>query len=163
MRVEASPLILSSLLYLGVVLCGMALIALIVLGEGARRGGEPLPRALDRIAHTLAALFVAGAAVLVWSDAGDTSPLLDRGGLGLALESWPEASPRLEERALPGPRFARELAPSGPPTWSGDLSGLAASSTETAPEPSRGGSTPAAERVTPTPDPIAAQPARVAR
>lgn len=158
MRNEAPPLILSSLLYLGVVLCGMALIALIVLGEGARRGGEPLPRALDRTAHTLAALFVAGAAVLVWSDAGDGSPLLDRGGLGLALERWPAGEP-----ALPAAPQSPEFTPAAPPTWSGDLSELAAGATETDPQPSRAGSSPAAERVPPVQDPIAAQPARAAR
>jgi hypothetical protein len=155
-------LILSSLLYLGVVLCGMALIALIVLGEGARRGGEPLPRALDRVAHALAGLFVAGAALLVWSDAGDTSPLLDRGGLGLALETWPQADQPLP--AGHGPvRLAPEFAPAGAPTWSGDLSGLAAGLADADAEPTGSSSAPAPERAAASPNPIAAQPARVAR
>lgn len=158
MHLEAHPLILSSLLYLGVVLCGMALIALIVLGEGASRGGEPLPRALDRTAYTLAALFVAGATVLVWSDAGDASPLLDRGGLGLALESWPQGEP-----VLPADRPVPDTAPVASPTWSGDLSSLAEGLAEANSEPTGGSAAPVAARAVPTPDPIAAQPARVAR
>ncbi len=156
-------MILSSLLYLSVVLCGMALIALIVLGEGARRVGEPLPRALDRTAQALAMLFVAGAATLVWSDAGDDSPLLERRGLGLALEAWPaEAPPRAEPWMAPSPS---PVAPSpvAPPPWSGDLSGLAAGRTETKPQTDRASSTPAPERAAPALDPVAARPARVAR
>lgn len=162
-------MIFSSLLYLGVVLCGMALIALIVLGEGARRGGEPLPRALDRTAHALAALFLAGATLLVWSDAGDASPLLDRGGLGLALETWPQVDP--SPRAVDsGVRPAQDFAPAAAPTWSGDLSGLAAGHSgpvagpaEVDPKPSEAVANQAPERAAPTSNPIAAQPARVAR
>lgn len=159
MRIEAPPLILSSLLYLAVVLCGMALITLIVLGEGARRGGEPLPRVLDRTAHALAALFVAGAAVMVWSDAGADSPLLDRGGLGLALESWPPTHLAPGDLPLAGERPAQDFAP----VWSGDLSSLAAGQDDAEAEPSSDRPTAAPGRAGSALNPIAAKPVRVAR
>lgn len=111
-------MILSSLLFLLVVLCGIALIALILLGEGARDANEDLPPALERAAHGLALTFVMGAGLLTFVGSSKSSPLLERHGLGLALDGWPEqgvearpAGPLPAEFQLARPLDSPQLPP----------------------------------------------------